>query len=67
MEPQGSAEHTLRNTGLEDLQNILDKVTEVSEQFGLSINIAKTNMMIISRKEFHNINLKINNWKSTQI
>ena len=45
---------------LEDLQNILDKITEVSEQFGLSINIAKTKMMIISRKEFHNINLIIN-------
>ena len=32
---------------LEDLQNILDKITEVSEQFGLSINIAKTKMMIL--------------------
>ena len=40
---------------LEDLQNILNNVTEVSEQFGLSINIAKTEMKIISRKEFHNI------------
>ena len=45
---------------LEDLQDILDRVTEVGEQFGLSINITKTKMMIISRQEFNNINLTIN-------
>ncbi|XP_048522167.1 uncharacterized protein LOC125504356, partial [Dendroctonus ponderosae] len=42
-----------------DLQDILDRVTEVGEQFSLSLNITTTKL-VIGRQELNNINHTIN-------
>lgn len=45
---------------IEDLQILLNKLNEVGTAFGLNINIKKTKMMIVSRKDIKDATLSLN-------
>jgi len=45
---------------MEDLQELIDKIDDKEQQFGLSINVEKTKIMIISREEKSDANILIN-------
>jgi hypothetical protein len=46
---------------LNSLQQLINKVNEVSERFGLQVNITKTKFMIISKNKVRDAQLLINN------
>jgi hypothetical protein len=51
----------------EKLQNILDKVDEISEQYGLKINIKKTKIMVVSRDTDKEFDIKVQNQKLEKV
>lgn len=53
---------TILAGSISGLQKLLDKLTYVSELYGLKINIKKTKYMVVSRKNYHyGTLLKVNN------
>ena len=46
------------------LQRVMDKLNETSEEYGMKINLKKTKVMRISRKEGNKITIKIDGVKA---
>ena len=50
-----------------DLQRIMDKLNKTSEEYGMKMNLKKTKVIRISRKEGSKITIKIDGVKLEQV